>query len=231
MTSNDPDPGVVIGAVTAAVRRTAGQLTRHQRADLLVAIVGEVYDHVRTRDQEGTSLDDHDGGSERAELAMIVDAVLLYRHNLGPAIGDPQPLPSSSSFAPAVPGPAEASVDPSSMREHFEALWATDPTEAFQHAVNEPLDGDDAPIRMTARQAEKCLSILHAYVDDTTNVDGRQDSLWAAPARLVAHLLSARALSAASGGRWTVDVNDPWPEIDALPWPPPPGLRDRHRRP
>lgn len=70
-------------------------------------------------------------------------------------------------------------------------------------------------------QAQKCLSVVSAYLDDHA---GDDDSLWADPVRKVVQLLSVRAMTAQGISH---SSTDPWPELDALPWPPPKGHRRR----
>jgi len=67
---------------------------------------------------------------------------------------------------------------------------------------------------MTAYAAEKCQAVINGYLDGWPATSGG--------ARLVALLLTQRSLTSKGIPH---AVTDPWPAIDALPWPPPPGLR------
>lgn len=93
-------------------------------------------------------------------------------------------------------------------------LWLTDPSEAHQRQLNSPLPADDSPVRLTVYEAEKCQAIINGYLD---GIVGYEEGV-----RRVAFLLSVRALDA---GGIPHTATDPWPFIDALPWPPPAGPR------
>lgn len=93
--------------------------------------------------------------------------------------------------------------------------WSRDPSEAHQTQLRRPLPGDDALVHITAYEAEKCLSILRGYLD---GLELYRDSV-----ELVAQLLSVRALTAKE---IPSAAADPWPRIEAVPWPPPKGLRE-----
>jgi len=93
-------------------------------------------------------------------------------------------------------------------------LWDVDPTEAHQRELNRPLPGDDIPVRLTVYEAQKCQAVINGYLD---GIVGYEEGV-----RRVAFLLSVRALNA---GGIPNAAADPWPFIDALPWPPPSGLR------
>ena len=94
--------------------------------------------------------------------------------------------------------------------------WRLDPTEAHQDQLNGPLPGDDLPVRPTVYEAQKCQAIINGYLDGLL---GYEEG-----ARRVAFLLSVRALDAAGIPHAAAD---PWPFIDALPWPPPAGPRQQ----
>jgi hypothetical protein len=93
-------------------------------------------------------------------------------------------------------------------------LWLIDPTEAAQRQLNSPLPADDSPVRLTVYEAQKCQAIINGYLD---GILGYEEGV-----RRVAFLLSVRALDA---GGIPHAAADPWPFLDALPWPPPAGLR------
>ena len=95
-----------------------------------------------------------------------------------------------------------------------EGQWLVDPTEAHQEQLNEPLPGDDLPVKLTVYEAQKCQAVINGYLDGLL---GYEDGV-----RRVAFLLSVRALDATGVPH---AATDPWPDIDALPWPPPRGLR------
>ena len=97
-----------------------------------------------------------------------------------------------------------------------ERQWLADPTEAHQRQLNAPLPGDDALVNLTVDEAQKCNAILTGYLDGLL---GYEEGV-----RKVAFLLSVRAVAAQGIPH---AVNDPWPFIDVLPWPPPHGLRPR----
>lgn len=92
--------------------------------------------------------------------------------------------------------------------------WQRDPSEAHQARLDHPLPGDDSPIRMTAYEAEKCLSIIRGYLDGM--------ELYLPSLELVAQLLSTRALTAKGIPH---AIPDPSPQLAQTPWPPPPDLR------
>jgi hypothetical protein len=101
------------------------------------------------------------------------------------------------------------------MADADDELWDVDPTEAHQRELNRPpLSGDDLPVRLTVYEAQKCQAVINGYLD---GIVGYEEGV-----RRVAFLLSVRAFDA--GGIPHAAV-DPWPFIDALPWPPPIGLR------
>jgi len=100
------------------------------------------------------------------------------------------------------------------MADADDELWDVDPTEAHQRELNRPLSGDDLPVRLTVYEAQKCQAVINGYLD---GIVGYEEGV-----RRVAFLLSVRAFDA--GGIPHAAV-DPWPLIDALPWPPPSGLR------
>ena len=102
------------------------------------------------------------------------------------------------------------------MADEFDEVrqWSVDPTEAHQRQLNTPLPGDDAPVHLTVYEAQKCLAIINGYLDGLL---GYEEGV-----RRVAFLLSVRAIAAQGIPH---AATDPWPFIDALPWPPPPGLR------
>lgn len=89
-----------------------------------------------------------------------------------------------------------------------------DPTEAHQDQLNAPLPGDDLPVKLTVYEAQKCQAVVNGYLDGLL---GYEEG-----ARRVASLLSVRALDATGIPHAAAD---PWPFIDALPWPPPRGPR------
>ena len=97
-----------------------------------------------------------------------------------------------------------------------EERWRLDPTEAHQDQLNDPLLGDDLPVTLTVYEAQKCQAIINGYLDGMLGYEGG--------ARRVAFLLSVRALDATGIPH---SAADPWPFIDALPWPPPAGLRQQ----
>ena len=94
--------------------------------------------------------------------------------------------------------------------------WRVDRTEAHQDQVNEPLPGDDLPVRLTVYEAQKCQAVINGYLDGMLGYEQG--------ARMAAFLLSVRALDATGIPHASAD---PWPFIDALPWPPPAGLRQQ----
>ena len=98
--------------------------------------------------------------------------------------------------------------------ERLERLWLVDPSEANQVQLTSPLPGDDALVHLTAYEAEKCQAVLNGYLDGLVGYE--------TGVRQVAFLLSVRALTAKQVPH---QAADPWPAIDALPWPLPPGLR------
>jgi hypothetical protein len=100
------------------------------------------------------------------------------------------------------------------MADADDELWDVDPTEAHQRELNRPLSGDDLPVRLTVYEAQKCQAVINGYLD---GIVGYEEG-----ARRVAFLLSVRAFDA---GGIPHAAADPWPFIDALPWPPPSGLR------
>lgn len=103
--------------------------------------------------------------------------------------------------------PADTIDDP-------EDLFMNDPTEAFQHQVTAPLGHDNTAVQLTVYQAEKCAATIHAYLDGQT--------LFEKAVRDIAQLLTVRAIQASG---IPSAATDPWPRIEALPWPPPRGLR------
>jgi|GEM_PF-2248540 len=94
--------------------------------------------------------------------------------------------------------------------------WLVDPSEALQAQLNAPLPGDDLPVKLTVYEAQKCQAVINGYLD---GILGYEEG-----ARRVAFLLSVRALDATGIPRAAAD---PWPFIDALPWPPPAGPRQQ----
>jgi hypothetical protein len=92
--------------------------------------------------------------------------------------------------------------------------WRVDPTEAHQRQLNAPLPGDDLRVKLTVYEAQKCQAVITGYLDGLL---GYEEGT-----RRVASLLSVRALDATGIPHAAAD---PWPLIDALPWPPPRGPR------
>lgn len=193
-------------------------LTRAQRARLIEDLIRVNYEQVKNYAPEGQGLDGRDG-PERRGLAQLVDEATDHRHKMG------QPERPGPLFADTRATAAPLTQPSRDVPADDDVLWRQDPTEAHQQELRRAQPGDDAPIDLTAAQAEKCLSIVQAYLDDVQehfeDHPGDQ-SLWTGPVRDVVHLLSIRALTA-KGIPHAAD--DPWAELDALPWPPPPGLR------
>lgn len=173
-------------------------LTRAQRARLIEDLIREVYEYVKLHDPEGEGLDGRDG-PERRGLGELVDAATTYRLSMAQLAAEAK------------------AAEPAHLPTDIE-LAMMDPTEVHQNELRRPMQGDCNPVDLTALQAEKCLSILQAYLDDHPE----DDSLWAGPVSEVVHLLMTRAMTARG---LTHGARDPWPGLDDLPWPPPPGLR------
>ena len=186
-------------------------LTAPQRARLVEDVVRAAYDHVKLHDPEGEGLDGRNG-PERRGLGQLVDEACAHRIAM---IKSARPDLSSGDGAEG-PGNAEAT----DLMSEIE-LSLRDPTEAHQQAVRRSLPGDDNLVDLTVLQAQKCMAVVSAYLDDHA---GDDDSLWADPVRKVIQLLSVRATTAQG---ITHTSTDPWPELDALPWPPPNGHRRR----
>ena len=183
------------------------------RARLLLELVREVYDVVKMRFHDGGLVD----SSERSGIGEVSDAVMDYCTSItsaAMAFG-----PSTDQVVAADAGaasPAQAQVH--SGDDDFDR-WANDPAEAFQASVSVPLQGDELNVELRVIEAQKCGAILHSAL-------GGQD-LYLDGARLVGRLLEQRALAAIGQVQ---AMRDPWPELDALPWPPPPGLRKQYRQ-
>ena len=92
--------------------------------------------------------------------------------------------------------------------------WRTDPTEAHQKAVSQPLPGDEKIVELTVYEAEKCSAMIYAFTDGL--------ELYRSLATDVASLLSYRAIEASGAGHAS---RNPWDNIGSAPWPPPKGLR------
>ena len=169
------------------------QQTPADRAAFLYEVNRLVYDTVKKVYADNGSADT----PERGSLGKVTDEASRHRVDMFTAAQDDIPAAPTSNAA----------------LEELEQ-WRTDPTEAHQKAVSQPMPGDDKIVQLTVYEAEKCSAMIYAFTDGL--------ELYHSLATEVATLLSYRAVAASGAGRVS---RDPWDNIDSAPWPPPKGLR------